>query len=115
MKISAVTYFVPEGPLLSQLPQNEIPLQSLAIFMAELHNKGFDSSNPGPDHFSVRDNTFAIHDPTDFVFHRSSISLKDRRNTIIKLLKNLNLGKTEGDLFFSHYAQAAGLSVSGTD
>jgi Kdo2-lipid IVA lauroyltransferase/acyltransferase len=115
LKVSAVTYFVPEGPLLSQLPQNEIPLQALATFMAELHNKGFDCTNPGPDHFIVRDNTFAIHDPTDFVFHRSSISLKDRRSTVIKLLQNLNLGKTEGDLFFSHYAQAAGLSVNGTD
>jgi KDO2-lipid IV(A) lauroyltransferase len=115
LKISAVTYFVPEGPLLSQLPQSEIPLQSLATFMAQLHNKGFDCTNPGPDHFIVHDNTFAIHDPTGFVLHRSSISLKDRRNTIIKLLQNLKLGKTEGDLFFSQYAQAAGLSVNGTD
>lgn len=112
MKLSAVTYFVPSGPLLSQLPRNLVPLKALAQFIAELHNKGFDCKNPGPDHFIVTEDSFAILDPTDFIFEGKSISLKKRRSAVINLLQNLALEKPEGDEFFSWYAKAAGLKVS---
>ncbi|MDC1527970.1 hypothetical protein N8600_02800 [Gammaproteobacteria bacterium] len=112
MKLSAVTYFVPSGPLLSQLPRNLVPLKALAQFIAELHNKGFDCKNPGPDHFIVTEDSFAILDPTDFIFEGKSISLKKRRSAVINLLQNLAVEKPEGDEFFSWYAKAAGLKVS---
>ena len=112
LKLSAVTYFVPSGPLLSQLPRNLVPQQALAKFMAELHNRGFDCRNPGPDHFIVMEDSFAILDPTDFIYEGKSISLKKRRSAIINLLQNLALEKPDGDEFFAWYAKAAGLKVS---
>ncbi len=112
MKLSAATYFVPSGPMLSQLPRKLVPLQELAKFIAKLHNKGFYCKNPGPDHFIITEDSFAILDPTDFIFEHKPVSLKKRRIGIINLLQNLALEKSEGDVFFSEYAKAAGLKVS---
>jgi Kdo2-lipid IVA lauroyltransferase/acyltransferase len=113
-KISAATYFVPKGEMLSKLPVKQIPLQSLAGFIAMLHEKGFDFSNPSADMFTLdtEDASFAILDPTGFILRKSPTNLRDRRKSVTKLIQNLGLESQDSDFFYSNYAQAAGLGLT---
>lgn len=111
LKLSAVTYFVPEGKLLSQLPQKEVPLERLADFMATLHAEGIDCRNPSPDIFLATAAGIAVLDPTDFVFRRRPPGLKARRKTVIKLVQALGLTAVRSEAFFTRYAEAAGVGI----
>jgi KDO2-lipid IV(A) lauroyltransferase len=114
-KLSLVSYFVPEGKLLSQLPARDLPLNSLAAFMAQLHAKGFTCKKPVLDLFIITARGFAILDPTDFIFSRKPPSLKARRDSLIQLSKNLNLSGSGRDNFFACYADKAVLALSGME
>jgi hypothetical protein len=100
--------------MLSKLPVNQIPLQSLAGFISMLHEKGFEFINPSADMFTQdsEDASFAILDPTDFVLKTSPINLRGRRTSVIKLIQNLGLEKQDSDFFYSSYAEVAGLGLS---
>ena len=114
-KLSLVSYFVPEGKLLSQLPARELPLQALAAFLAQLHAKGFFCKKPVLDMFIINTKGFAIVDPTDFILSRTPPSLKERRNSLIQLSRNLSLSGSGRDDFFACYADQAGLAISGME
>ena len=114
-KLSLVSYFVPEGNMLSQLPENQLPLERLAAFMAVLHAKGFTCSNPGPGMFMVGEKSMAVLDPTLFEFRGSPPSLKKRRDAMNRLSKNLGLTGTTREAFFATYAEQAGLGPGGME
>jgi hypothetical protein len=114
-KISLVSYFVPEGKMLSQLPEKQVPLERLATFMAELHAKGFECHNPGPDMFMIGEQNMAVLDPTQFELRGSPPSLQKRRDAMIRLCKNLGLAGKTRDAFFATYAEQAGLGLSGME
>lgn len=113
-KLSAVSYFAPGGTLLSTLPANQLPLKGLAEFLALLHDKGVEISNPDLDLFVVDDDQIAISDPTLFAIKKSPVTLLNRRKAVINLVKNLNLDSVASGELFNCYAQAAGLEMTGT-
>lgn len=112
--ITAATYFAPKGKILSKLPVKQVPLQSLAGFIATLHELGFHFRNPGADVFThdMKYNSFAILDPTEFTKKTSSVNLSERRKSVTKLIENLGLEKGDCEIFYSSYAKAAGLSLA---
>ena len=113
-KISAVTYFVPEGKLMGSLSTSEIPLKELAALMARLHDLGIDCTKPEPDMFVTHQETIGVMDPTNIRFMNSPVSLKKRRETIISLSKHFHLNGDDTDTLFSSYAEAAGLNMTRT-
>lgn len=113
LKISAVTYFVPAGRMLGEIAHKLLPLKELAAFLARLHKRGFHCDNPLPDAFMLREDTFAILDPTAFAYTGKPPGLKARHKAVIKLVKNLQLDSEDSHLVFSSYAEAAGLALEG--
>lgn len=113
-KVSAVSYFVPEGTLLSTLPANQLPLKRLIEFLALLHDKGVEINNPELDQFIASEDQIAISDPAQFIMKKSPVTLLNRRKAVINLVKNLNLDNDATGELFKWYAQAAGLEMAGT-
>ena len=114
-KVSLVSYFVPAGKLLSQLPAKELPLESLAAFMAELHGKCFVCKTPTLDMFIAGPGKLAVLDPTDFFLRKRPPSMKERRDSLIRLSRNMALSGSGRDGFFACYADKAGLGISGME
>jgi len=114
-KLSLVTYFVPPGKLLSQVPHRELPLDLLAGFMARLHQAGFECQKPATDMFMIDGESLAVIDPTEFRFNGSPPALKNRRSALIQLSRNLGLNSSDRDRFFTRYAEKAGLGIAGME
>jgi len=114
MNISLVSFFMPQGKLLGQLPSRIMPLDALAVWLADLHDKGVSHPNPDADKFMLVDDSFTVVDPTGFTFRDKPLDLKARRQFLVKLSDNLGLTRTESDGFFAAYARAAGLNLVST-
>jgi len=56
-----------------------------------------------------------IADPTDFFKLRHVPTLKQRRESLIRLSKNLGLAGAERNKLFVSYAEQAGLKLSGLE
>jgi len=113
--VTLATYFMPAGRLLSQIPSRQLPLADLAGLMARLHTAGFHCKTPVLDMFMESEGHLGIADPTDFFKLRHVPTLKQRRESLIRLSKNLGLAGAERNKLFVSYAEQAGLKLSGLE
>jgi KDO2-lipid IV(A) lauroyltransferase len=103
------TYFPLTGDSLSKISRDELPLDALADFFAEIHQKGFFFNDIKPAKIHYADNNFAIANPEDIRVFPSSICYADRFLNVQTLLNKLELAQNQRAHFIEHYTAAAKL------
>ncbi len=104
---SAMTYFMPAGESLAVRNAAELPLEALAQFLAMLTHSGFTCLELEPQQLLIKDETFAIADPTGFREHTGPVTLAMANDSVTRFCGKLDLDHQDIKRFLSGYKTAA--------